>query len=287
VFLDRVDLHQINIVGNHITYNRLGGIRIEGSQIRNLQITGNDIEYNNGRVHKADATPTAEIYVDASGGATVEEVTVASNTIQATPTEGGANIRMLQSADGRPLRLWTITGNIIGNQERNVHLTHCRAVLVTGNSIYSAQQQNLLLENCREINLTGNDFRTHSTRMGAGIRLVDSQDCVFSGCTARDEHAAGQPSGLPLMEIERCRRITVNGCQILDGVPYGVDVRESSGINISGSTIADTRAERIAKADLRFVGAGKANLVTGNTFGKPIEADDASGVVQANNAYES
>ena len=40
IFLDRVNLHQINIAGSHISYNRLGGIRIEGSEVRNLQITG-------------------------------------------------------------------------------------------------------------------------------------------------------------------------------------------------------------------------------------------------------
>ena len=35
------------IAGSHISYCRLGGVRIQGGEIRNLQITGNDIEYNN------------------------------------------------------------------------------------------------------------------------------------------------------------------------------------------------------------------------------------------------
>jgi len=288
IFLDQLDLHQINIVGNHISYNRLGGIRIEGSSIRNLQITGNDIEYNNHRAFDAEALPTAEIYIDTTAaGSSVEEVTVASNTIQATPSAGGANIRMLQTPDGRPPRLWTITGNIIGNQECNMHLTHCRAVMITGNVIYSAQTQNLLLENCSEINVTGNGFRRHTGDLGAGVRVVDSQDCVFSGCTLRDESPLGQPSGLSLVEIQRCRRITVNGCQIIDGVPFGIDVSESSQINITGCTIADTRSERIATADLRFTGEGKSNLVTGNILSKPPSAEAISGVTQANNVDHS
>src|SRR5690606_34344511 len=41
VFLDRVNLHQVNIVGNHISYNHRGGIRIDNGSIRNIQITGN------------------------------------------------------------------------------------------------------------------------------------------------------------------------------------------------------------------------------------------------------
>src|SRR5690606_12535084 len=91
VFLDEVNLHQINIVGNHISYNRLGGIRIEKSEIRNLQITGNDIEYNNHRTHGTEPKPTAEITIDTQApGATVDEVTICSNTIQATVSPGGA-----------------------------------------------------------------------------------------------------------------------------------------------------------------------------------------------------
>src|SRR5438093_5003564 len=46
VFLDRVNLHQTNIHGNHISYCKQGGIKIVASEIRNLQICSNDIEYN-------------------------------------------------------------------------------------------------------------------------------------------------------------------------------------------------------------------------------------------------
>ena len=55
VHLDQVNLHQTIITGSHISYCRLGGIRIENSEIRNLQITGNDIEYNNNEGHKVPA----------------------------------------------------------------------------------------------------------------------------------------------------------------------------------------------------------------------------------------
>ncbi|MCA9216533.1 MAG: right-handed parallel beta-helix repeat-containing protein, partial [Planctomycetales bacterium] len=39
VHLDNVNLHQACITGSHISYCRLGGVRIENSEIRNLQIT--------------------------------------------------------------------------------------------------------------------------------------------------------------------------------------------------------------------------------------------------------
>ncbi|MDB4534447.1 right-handed parallel beta-helix repeat-containing protein, partial [Vicingaceae bacterium] len=100
VFLDHVNLHQINIANNHISYNRLGGIRIEGSEIRNLQITGNDIEYNNHAQFKTDPEATAEIYIDTTEpGSSVNEVTVASNTIQATNSPDGCNILIREAPD--------------------------------------------------------------------------------------------------------------------------------------------------------------------------------------------
>ena len=82
VHLDKVNLHQTIIADSHISYCRRGGIRIEDSEIRNLQITGNDIEYNNYRVFQkdfpgpeAEAEPTAEIYVDVVNG-TIREGTI-------------------------------------------------------------------------------------------------------------------------------------------------------------------------------------------------------------------
>ncbi|MDP6779017.1 MAG: right-handed parallel beta-helix repeat-containing protein, partial [Candidatus Latescibacteria bacterium] len=44
VFMDDLNLHQIIVAGSHISYCRRGGIKAIGSQIRNIQITGNDIE---------------------------------------------------------------------------------------------------------------------------------------------------------------------------------------------------------------------------------------------------
>ena len=38
IYLDGVNLHQINVIGCHISYNRLSGIRVERSEVRNLQI---------------------------------------------------------------------------------------------------------------------------------------------------------------------------------------------------------------------------------------------------------
>ena len=196
VYLDGVNLHQINIASSHISYNRLGGIRLDRSEVRNLQITGNDIEYNNHKSHGAEPEPTAEIYIDATAeGASVNEVTIASNTIQATTSPEGANIRIRETPDqSRSPGLFAISGNIIGSQENNVHLTGCYGIALSGNTIYSCENRNLLIEDSRLINVSGNTFRRHTPRYGTGVRFTGSSDITFTGCGIHDETAEGQPN---------------------------------------------------------------------------------------------
>ena len=218
--MDGVNLHQINIASSHISYNRLGGIRLEESEVRNLQITGNDIEYNNHRSHETEPEPTAEIYIDTSAeGASVNEVTIASNTIQATDSPEGANIRIKEKSDtSRPPGLFAISGNIIGSQENNVHLTGCYGIAIAGNCIYSCKQNNLLIENSKLINVSGNTFRRHTPKYGTGVSFTQCTDITFTGCAIHDETEEGQP-GLPaLLRLDNCKRINITGSQFINGL---------------------------------------------------------------------
>lgn len=274
IFLDRVNLHQIIIASSHISYNRLGGIRLEGSAVFNLQITGNDIEYNNHAAHKTEPEATAEIYVDCSQpGARVNEITVASNTVQSTSSPGGANIRIINAAGGEELepRLWAISGNIIGNQENNVHLTRCQGMTISGNCIYSCSHRNLLLEDSHHITISGNVFRRHTAQLGTGVRMVRCHDVVLAGCSIHDQHPEGQRSGASLLELVGCRRINLSGCQLSDGVPYGVDAVDCSDVVLTGCTIQDTRAERKSRYAARFSGTGQGNLIAASSIGPGVE----------------
>jgi len=286
ILLDHVNLHQINIASCHISYNRLGGIRIEGSEVRNLQITGNDIEYNNHDEHGTEPVPTAEIYIDTTqAGSSVNEVTIASNTIQATSSPGGCNIRLLAdpASENRPPGLCSITGNIIGSQENNVHLTGCYGISLSGNCIYSCGHRNLLVEDSRQINIAANTFRRHTPRMGTGVRIVRSTDVTITGCSILDEHPDGQSSGASLLELLAVERINVTGCQLLDGVPCGVDAKDCSHVSLTGCTIHDTRLQKRSLHAVRFTGQGQGNLVGLNSIGQTNESmfalDDSAGVV--------
>ena len=278
VYLDGVNLHQINIASSHISYNRLGGIRLDRSEVRNLQITGNDIEYNNHKSHGAEPEPTAEIYIDATAeGASVNEVPIASNTIQATGSSEGANIRIKETPDqSRPPGLFAISGNIIGSQENNVHLTGCYGIALSGNTIYSCENRNLLIEDSRLINVSGNTFRRHTPRYGTGVRFTDSSDITFTGCGIHDETAEGQPNLTALLELERCQRINISGSQFLNGA-IGVAGNNCSHVTLTGNTLHDTHEPPTAQHAIRFTGPGEGNSAAHNsvgiTSGKPIEGN--------------
>lgn len=276
IHLDRVNLHQTIITGSHISYCRLGGIRIEGSEIRNLQITGNDIEYNNNRSHKvpgADGEPTAEIYIDCRAGS-VREGTIASNTLQATFSPGGANIRFIGAGpqQNHKTGLWTISGNLIGSQENNIHLTSARGIAISGNAVYSGHSRNLLIESSRNIVVGSNVFDHNPDyepkELCTGIRLVDSADCSLHGLLIQDcqagKHTVADAVPLSrqgLIELVRCRRINVSGVQVLDPAPNGLFLDECSDTLVTGCTILDGRSPALMESAIRWRGAGSGNLI--------------------------
>ena len=276
IHLDRVNLHQVVITGSHISYCRLGGIRIEVSEIRNLQITGNDIEYNNNRSHKvpgADAEPTAEVYVDCRAGS-VREGTISSNTLQATYSHNGANIRFIGAGpeQNHKVGLWTISGNLIGSQDNNIHLTSARGMTISGNVIYSGHSRNLLIESSRNIAIGTNVFDHNPDyepkELCTGIRLVDSVDCSLHGLVIQDCQAgkhtvaeAGPQARQGLIELVRCRRINLSGVQILEPAPYGLFLDDCSDTLITGCTILDNRSPALMQAAIRWQGTGSGNQI--------------------------
>lgn len=288
IFLDGVNLHQTIISSSHISYCRLGGIRIERSEIRNLQITGNDIEYNNNRSHQvagADAEPTAEIYLDASTGS-IREGTISSNTIQATYSPGGANIRLIgQGPDRNPqVGMWTISGNLIGSQWNNVHLTAAQGVTITGNYIYSGHHRNLLIEDSQQI-IVGDNCFGHNADYGqqkelcTGVTLRRSQDCILNGNILQDCQAgrhllpeAPELQREALLELFDCRNVIISNCQILDSAPSGLRIDNCQELTLSATTIADRRSPPLQQSAILWTGPSRDSLITACRLG-PCLAD--------------
>ena len=290
IWMDKINLHQTNIVGNHISYCRLGGIRIENSEIRNLQITGNDIEYNNNGAHKipdANDIPTAEIYIDCSKGGTVREGTISSNTIQATYSPNGANIRIIGGASEHShlAGMWCISGNLIGSQETNVHLTLARGITFEGNYVYSGHHRNLVCDNCQNIVIGANCFGHNpdykEQELCTGIRLVDCQNCTLTGLQIQDaqagEHTVAGVVPIKrqgLIELVRCRQMTLTGIQVLEGTPFGLYLEDCSETMLTGCSIIDTREQKQTQASVKWMGPGKANAIAHCRANRGLQVPD-------------
>ena len=302
IFLDAVNLHQINITGSHISYNRRGGIRIERSEIRNLQITGNDVEYNNFRAHKTEPETVADILIDASADkASVREITIASNTIQATYSQGGANVRIIGSgpAGARKAGMLTITGNIIGSQETSVHLKNCQHLSLSGNFLYSSQFRNLLVEDCADVvfsaNSIGHNADYGDKELATGIRIVRSQRCNLNGFSIQDAQAAANTvaGAIPLdrralIEIVGSEAVSVCTAQLTDGAPHAIMVEDSNMVSVTGCTILETRADPKTISAIRWTGTGSRNLIATTIFRLPegvkaIDAEEGANVVENGN----
>ena len=295
VFLDSVNLHQAIIANSHISYCLQGGIKVINSEIRNLHITGNDIEYN----YDVKADISADIWIDSSQDhSSVREGSIVSNTVQANYSPGGANILMIghHPEKSHKAGMFTISGNLIGSQEINVNLIACRGVVVSGNVIYSGHLRNLQVNGSRNIVIGQNTFDHNPdyepNQLCTGIRLVDSSNCTFNGSIIQDcqsgQHTV--PGSKPitrngLLEIINCQRINVNGCQILDGYPNGIYVERSKDVIVSSCNILDTRKEPKTEFAVQWTGPGNGNFLTNNRLQAQAEVDLNSGVLQTNNLF--
>jgi hypothetical protein len=85
------------------------------------------------------------------------------------------------------------------------------------------------------------------------------------------------------LELVRCQRISVGHCQLLDGVPLGIDVVDSSWVTIANCLLTDRRSPPLAQHLVRFRGRGEANLLNGNQLGscqgEPTSLAASAGVI--------
>jgi parallel beta-helix repeat protein len=268
VFFDRVNLHQAIIHGSHISYCKRGGIKIVDGEIRNFQITGNDIEYN----YDPDSDASADIWFDISNG-TVAEGTIASNTIQARDSAGGANIRFIGPESSRhstPMGLWTISGNLIGNQETNIHLVRCRGIAITGNHIYSGKNRSIVLENSKHIVVGQNSLdQSHNEGRGFtnGVTVRDCDGVIISGLVL-DNSAAGSEQEGGALEVFDSREVTISDCQIFEPHIRGIYATNSRNLRISGNTIVERTEQKRMLAAIEVKSPDGANVLSDNLTGE-------------------
>lgn len=244
VFLDNVNLHQININGSHISYNDGGGVVCVGGEVRNIQISGCDIESN----QAVNGPPAANVLIDSTGGANAE-VAITGNTIQhARQAPGSANIRIkgpaVPSKGADELREGhiTITGNVLSDVKVNIHLDHARGVAIVGNTMWTGVDFNILAEHSSNIVVGANNldrnprYYREEEKAADAVMFRDCTDCSITGLQLVGARFA--PAGVA---IHNCDRFNVNNLTILDCDGAGLWLKNVTRSRVSGCLIRDDR----------------------------------------------
>lgn len=296
LFFDRCNLHQIIVHGCHISWNKIAGIKSVGGDVHNLQIVGNDIEYNNATAGNPSKSPAerpdlsqhpggSEIWFDATDSV-ISEVTISGNTIQATVQSGGANIRIVgadvqrpQPADSPPTlkpdtaHLINITGNVLGSQWRAVELRNASRVTITGNTIYDSADLSVLATHCAGIVIGSNAFvwrGLDSEPAKDGLRFEDCENVLLSGL-ATQRFCAGSAEQGAAVTFVRCQDCSVSDCQILDPLHRGIELEDCVRCRVANNTVVDRRAQPKMRHAIRIAGQSRNNLVTGNILSGATE----------------
>lgn len=268
VFLEGVNIHQMIIGDSHISYCRQGGIKVLGSEIRNFQITGNDIEYN----FEPGGPPVADIWFDLAGKGSVREGTISGNTIQALQSPGGANIRFT-GIPGNPLKVgvWSITGNHIANQETSIHLQDASGVTITGNTFMRGFERHVRLERVRNVIVSGNvfdhnaDYFSPNTKSVGGLSIERSRGVIVTDNIIEGVEAGTAESGGALAVIDS-RDITLTGNQILDPKVRGVYIARSANVRVTDCLVTETPGQARMLAAVELSGACPGTVVRENTL---------------------
>lgn len=239
LYLDRVNLHQINVANSHISYNREGGVVLRDCEVRNLHITGCDLEGN----MPADSTPTraANVWIDLSAHkdkTSVAEVAITGCTIQHSANQGrqpriapgGANIR-IEGRPEYPVDTVTIGNNILSDTSISVDIDFAKDVILTGNNFFTSMPGDLLVQNSQRILVTGNTFNPRQDWSIGSIVFRDSEACLFSNNTV---HAIRDP--LAAILFERCRNSHITDCIVTD-VDHGILLRDCQDCTVQGNHI--------------------------------------------------
>jgi len=223
VYLDDVNLHQINIANSHISYNRQGGIVVRDGNVRNLQVSGCDIEAN----MPADTSPTrtANILIDVSGSPdtrakSIAEVSITGCTIQhsanygkdrtKTVALGGSNIR-LAGKPIYPIDSVTITGNVLSDTTTNIIVEHSMDVAISANNFFAPKPTHLHVSDSHRVVVTGNTFNPRQFERPGTILFANSTNCIIANSTL---HRFTTPTGALL--LTNCTGMSINGLNLSD-----------------------------------------------------------------------
>lgn len=267
IFFDQVNFHQSIISSCHISYCHGGGFVSQGGDVRNIQITGCDIEANMGPGSRG----RANVLLDSTGGS-VAEVAITGCTIQHSRGEDTANIRVLGKGGDAKKGFTreghiTITGNVLSDVSVNLDLVDCRGVSVVGNTFWMGYEHNLRVHRCSHIVVGANPME-RNPRYDYGTSKETSNSVLFRECqdiTVQGLHLHQANRAKAGLMFEDCQGLTMNGCAVLDCEPVGILFLRVKDSLVSGCRVRTTG--RPGK-EIQAIGCRDLMLLA-NNFGLP------------------
>jgi len=280
IYMNQLNLHQINITNCHISYNRQGGIVVRDSEIRNLQIGVCDIEGN----MSPDTPSTANILIDTTEGS-VREGSIVGCTIQHShEAPNSANIRFVgRSVDeSQKVGNFTISDNVLSDVDINIHLQFARGVILTGNTFWKGFEQNLLVEDSSNIVLGPNLFdRNPDYRPADSSNFIVFSKCT--DCTIQGIHITNTFDSEAGILFRRCQRFNITGSTILDCANGGMVLDDVDQFRISDCLIDHTENENYSAI---HVTRGKNTMIVDNLIGGTIDIENDSATSKGNQSIE-
>lgn len=283
IYLDDVNLHQINITNSHVSYNEGGGIVVRNGEVRNLHIGTCDIESNMSQ----DVPATANIFIDMPEGS-MREGAVTGCTIQHDHNApGSANIRFIghSTEDRRKAGNFTIADNAMSDVQDNIHIRYGRGIIISGNTLWKGYSHNILIEESSDILLGPNLLdRNPDYSYGDGaesknaVVFRESYDLTINGLQLRNTRDV--PAGIVM---DRCRNYNLTNSMVLNCAGSGILLTGSENGKVSDNFINDTRDEMAQPVAIRIKG-GRGNLITTNYVNGSIESEPNTGTVTNNHS---
>ncbi len=278
VFLDNVNLHQTNIIGSHISYNRGGGVVSRGGNVRNLHIGTSDIESN----HHADSPPSANVELDSTGGS-IGEVAITGCTLQhSSKAPGSANIRILGAGTDPSLARRvgrettregnvTISANVFSDVHVNIEIKEARGVVITGNTFWEGFDHDLTAENCEHLIISSNNFDRNPRYLVNGFEGKENNGILLKNCQDSSfvsNIVGGVIRQRAAVDIEGGRRLMITNNSILDSDGVGLRVEGVDHSVITGNLIRDDRPAALkSKSPSLLLIGGNDNQVGSNLLG--------------------
>ena len=221
LFANNSDVHQVNMVGNHISYSACCLGFIQTNQTANIQVTGNDIEISSWPTTGRSAQRCVVIDYQNTSSPLFSELEFVGNTIQGH--EDSAGLIDISGANGSTASAQNISfaGNHISNTNGYaVKLSNVHNIAFSGNTYRNIGGK------VYEFESTVNGFVASGDICDAGTGFANAdENAVIREVTLNGLSGRGMSGGITL-SCDTINGVNVSGCNI-----------DSSNITISASTI--------------------------------------------------